>query len=526
MAPARRRRRKNLLPRNAGKDMTALERNASQHCARAARLAAAVSDEHILITLGGPRAAEQVPCADERRRQFIVTVGELGGKKGAGLDPILNAIELLAAHATATGDRDSLCIPVSPCLAHYLIGLETDRSRSAGPTLEAAFKWMRDHLKWEIGVGGDVTASAAKRGTKDAVDREGRGKRPKKMQAGTFPLGFKCQLEHVAANPPDKFTRVIARSALALGIDASIRVEDSESAQLLADELEPAKFVRGSAPLSKDGAPINLYSVARGFLGPYTWLEEHLDEVEQLGGRPFPSWISPHGTRRALSRASGWRKMGDAPADSIRGALKEIAAGAPYNMPLSEWGREGDGAHLTGHSQHGSPSDWAKAIGPFPPHLPYANALEDKPARGFLYEETRALGHWLRDPDDERDAPVPAQVHRQRREAGRGGFGIAPGAPARAGEMQNLYTSGDGRVGTRVEQHRLRGRLADYGKAAIDGWCKHWKVPWHRMPRGRADIDLLHLPPAMVPPEGHRDDWLSVAIEGESPTGRSPDSNG
>ena len=66
--------------------------------------------------------------------------------------------------------------------------------------------------------------------------------------------------------------------------------------------------------------------------------------------------------------------------------------------------------------------------------------------------------------------------------------------------MLQRYTQGEGRVSGRVEQIRLRGRMADYGAAAIAGWCAHWGVPWWRMPLGRADVGILFRPPAEVPP--------------------------
>jgi hypothetical protein len=170
-------------------------------------------------------------------------------------------------------------------------------------------------------------------------------------------------------------------------------------------------------------------------------------------------------------------------------------------MPASQWGKSSAGGlDLTGHSQHGSPSDWAKAIGAFPTGLPYALQLAEEttaeaPPRGFLKEEVRALGHWLREKaSEEEQAPV-----RWERTAG----GVRPAGAGDAPEcaaMDVRYTSGEGRVGTRTEQLRLRARLASYGQAAIAGWCAQWNLPWWRMPKMRMDLRLLTEQPEDVPP--------------------------
>ena len=57
-------------------------------------------------------------------------------------------------------------------------------------------------------------------------------------------------------------------------------------------------------------------------------------------------------------------------------AISEIAARPPLCMPADAWGKRGPGAlNLTGHSQHGTLTDWGKGIGPLPAALPYAAAI-------------------------------------------------------------------------------------------------------------------------------------------------------
>ena len=62
-----------------------------------------------------------------------------------------------------------------------------------------------------------------------------------------------------------------------------VRLNDSLNCKLVADEYEPEAVLRGSTSVaSKDGLPMELYCPAMGWLGPITWVAEHLAELSGL----------------------------------------------------------------------------------------------------------------------------------------------------------------------------------------------------------------------------------------------------
>ena len=484
-APGRRR----LVQRGLIRTLGVHERNAMYSSARAESLATKVSDGHVLLWSAGSdpeRGARQVPDAAERRKQFVSMLTRVGGKRGEGLDAIGRAIELLSAHAIKSGDPDPLCLPASGTLVNMLLHTEQARLDGAGGRLRTAFRWMREHLRWPIDVDIGVTDAAAL-----GVAPAQMPLQAAKQKAGTLPLGYKCQLEHEARAQTPSCLRHIARSLLLAGIDVSIRVEDSEAASMRVDGAEPDDVAVAYAPITKDGSPILLYAPARGFLGPYDWLQQHRADVEAAGGRMFPAWVRPYGSKGLVATATEWQGAGSATKEDIRSLQIEISARAPLCMPAEAWGKRGPGAlNLTGHSQHGTMTDWAKGVGALPPAFPYAAAIaaavppavrEIQP-RGFLKDECRALGHWLRDKDVVSTASAPH----------RGG--------AEHMVMEQRYTEGEEREGERTEQLRLRRRMADYGAAAIAGWETHWGSHWWNLPCDRTSCWILWDLPEKVAP--------------------------
>ena len=481
--------RRKLVDRGVTRTLDAPQRNALYSAARAESLAKKVSDGHVLLWSAGAdpeRGARQVPSAAERRKQFVSMLTRVGGKRGEGLDAIGRAIEVLSAYAIESGDSDPLCLPASGTLVNMLLHIEQARLDGAGARLRTAFRWMREHLRWPIDVDIGVTDAAAL-GAAPAQ----KPLQPAKMKAGTLPIGYKCQLEHEARARTPSCLRHMARSLLIAGIDVSVRVEDSEAALMRVDREEPDDVAVVYAPITKDGAPILLYAPARGFLGRYDWLQQHREDVDAAGGRMFPAWVRPYGSKGMVAAATAWEAKGAATKEDIRALQMEIAARPPLCMPADAWGKRGPGAlNLTGHSQHGTLTDWGKGIGPLPAALPYAAviaaavppAVREDPPRGFLKEEYRALGHWLRDKDAVTTAAEPR----------RGG--------AEHTVMEQRYTEGDEREGERTEQLRLRRRMADYGAAAIAGWEAHWGSHWWNLPCDRTSCWILWDLPAKVAP--------------------------
>jgi hypothetical protein len=480
------------VQRGALKGAMPADRRRAYKSARTACLSSAVPDEVILFTLGKgdpERARAQVPDAHERRRQFEDVLMDKGGKRGEGLDSIWRAVELMRAEEAHQASPAPLCLPMSAALANKLIKREAERTPEAGKRLHDDFLWMVKHLRWPIDVAKEVTGALAS----SLASGTGQSKK-RKHRAGTHPLAFKMQLEYLASKGPTRYVRHYARSRLILGVDTSIRTEDAEAGEVrrLSDPGEVGAF----APLTKDGEPIELFTVARGFLGEYDWVEEWMTEVEALQGRPFPHFRALRGTKGSIRGAIAWTE-GAATKEEIRARTIELAAMPPLELPAEVWGKKGS-LGLTGHSDHGSEPDWAKTIGPLPPTLPYAAALTERPPRGFLREERRALGHWLRDAEEDAEE---AAAHPKRWKTTDAGVrpAVTAGAPQNA-EMVSLYTMGETRSGEHDEQIRLRGRLADYGRAAIDAWTGHWQLPWWRLPTGRDDRYILTRPPDTLAP--------------------------
>jgi hypothetical protein len=486
--------RRKLIARGALRGTAPADRKAAYKRARVACLLEAIPDGAVLLTLGKgdpQRALDQVPDAHKRRRLFEATLTAKGGKRGEGLDPIWRAVELMSAAARANGDAGPLGLPLSAARVGELLLEEKAMSDAAVRSLHDAFVWMQTHLRWPIDMDKHVTGAIAD----FASGRSEQARKKPKKRAGTQPLAYKMQLEFLARNGPTCFVRHLARSRLIFGIDNSIRAEDAEDAETRRDS-DPS-VVRGFAPLSKDGEPMELFTVARGFLGAYTWLNEWLDDVARLGNRPFPAFKAKRGSAGSVRGAIFW-VPGSLDKDQIHYQTMQMAAMPPLELPLDVWGREGS-LGTTKHSDHGSANDWSKSMGFMPQDLPYATALAERPPRGFTRDEGRALGHWLRDKDaDEDGGPTrwsrTDQTTRPDKSAG---------APRNA-EMVSVYSMGETRSGDRDEQLRLRGRMADYGHAATNLWTGHWSCPWWRLPQGRDDRYILTKPPATLAPAPSR----------------------
>ena len=66
--------------------------------------------------------------------------------------------------------------------------------------------------------------------------------------------------------------------------------------------------------------------------------------------------------------------------------------------------------------------------------------------------------------------------------------------------MVYLYTTGDGRVGERETQLRVRARLMAWASRSLAAWCELHGVTWYALPRMRQDLSILSRDPATVQP--------------------------
>ena len=94
------------------------------------------------------------------------------------------------------------------------------------------------------------------------------------------PLQMQLQLETLSAAPEWTVTRTMARALLLACVVHHVRLNDALNAQLFADERDPTGVVRGRTILKgRKPKPVELYAPAEGWIGPFAWLGEHLEEM-------------------------------------------------------------------------------------------------------------------------------------------------------------------------------------------------------------------------------------------------------
>jgi len=199
---------------------------------------------------------------------------------------------------------------------------------------------------------------------------------------------------------------------------------------------------------------MNLHAPAEGFMGPLTWLREHLQQIETtLNGISFPRWKGGWGCKSNLDK--GHTLLPEvASKDEIRAALHSIVSVSPLGWTAS-LRKE---LAFKGHSMHGSCPDIARWIGESP-IFPFSVATHL--SNGFSVMDWRELGHWRR---DAHGASVPtAPVARA---GGPSNAAAAPGAGALRDQMGLAYSSGEGRLGERAAQLSVRSRLMVVFRAA------------------------------------------------------------
>lgn len=278
-----------------------------------------------------------------------------------------------------------------------------------------------------------------------------------RRQAGSMPLKMQLQLETLAAAATGSVARTLARAFLLACVIHHVRLNDALSAVLFADDRDPTGVVRGTAVLKgKKPKPVALYAPARGWLGPFEWLSEHLAE---MAGR---SHAIPEFEGGQVATSSALRRGVIAPTKA-RKVLGQLMHMQPLCMEPAEYAALG----VTTHSPHGSGADLIRFMG----------------ACGLPFTETdaRAMGHWLRDRN------APQHVKSQGDRAGAPKQATAAGAPAARGAMTMLYSSGSNRRGEREEQLELRARVIDTVRAALEQFGR----PWTDLPAGTGDWDVL-----------------------------------
>ena len=441
------------------------ETNAARRSDKAARRADALLAELPREIAEMQLAAAQVPSADSRRKAFRGLLLRKGGPEGEALHKALRAWRALAAVAAERGLPNS-GLPAGDPLVADIVGAEKRRAKeqgsgsrggvTVGTTFLAGFATLQA-VGVPVVADGPLAEAASELTREEAV----RDAMVPKRQAGSMPLKMQMQLETLAADPVWSVARAIARSMLLACVVHHIRLNDALECVLFADEIDPHGVVRGRAVMKgRKPRPVELYAPARGWLGDFGWLDEHLQEMR--------------GRRHAIPDFNGGKvatskRLRDgviAPAKA-RKTLGQLMAMEPLRMSAAEFAAVG----VTTHSPHGTGADMVRvmrALG-----LPF-----DEP-------DARALGHWLRD----RNAPQHVQGPGDR--AGAPKQATALGAPAVRGAMTQVYSSGIMRKGERTEQLMLRGRFIDTVRAALRAFGR----PWLELPAGTEDWSILALAP-------------------------------
>ena len=287
-----------------------------------------------------------------------------------------------------------------------------------------------------------------------------------KTQAGALPIAIQLQFEHHAAVAAWSPMRTFCRSMLLTSLSQHIRISDALNARLKPDELRPESVARATSTLKqrKNPVPLELYSKAEGWLGPFGWLREHLAEMSDRK-HAIPAFDAPCGR---VSQAARLRP-GVATPEQARQGFYDVCRQPPLSMADAERVALG----IRGHSPHVTASDF---VGFLVAIDVWAQPLDPSvPARPFGGDDANELGHWMK--------PV-----------GRTG---QPGGPpggrqsqaAQSNAMPQLYRQGSLRRGGRELQLDVRARLVDTVRRALAAWGR----PWWELPRGREDWDICKL---------------------------------
>jgi len=431
------------------------------------------------LLVGGERSAHQLAEGDRDRLLRRAVVAH-PGTNGVALLDAARTLTYIQGYAQARGWAEADTWPVSRAVAASWIEGEHERATDAargskkggtvGHRMRGSLKALRDHFGCPIDLEGPLVAGAAPASAPGAPS-----------QAATLPFQVYAQLEIVArraaapalAGGAD-VPRFFARSLLLIAF-TSVRLRDAVRVCFSPHPSEPDTMVYGIVSNkrgSKDGAPMELFAPAEGFLGPLPWLAEHLRSIGVLGGVAFPNFCGPRGCRTHIHLAEGVLASSCLEPTDVRAVFESLLTLPPLKWSKADYVDSG----LRGHSFHGSLSDLARAIGPSPS---LAFSVPASVALGFADSDVNELGRW------ERSAAEKAAA---RAAAARGAGherNAAPPPPASA--MSLRYSSGAGRLGCHEAQMRVRTRMLALVRAAL----LHYGREWSSLPHGLASWRAL-----------------------------------
>lgn len=435
--------------------------------------------DHLVAGAGGVNlAVSQVPDPDQRRLGLVSTFVFKAGPDGSALGKARRALEELILFSPESH------LPASAILLNRLLAHVDKRAKASGrgsqggATVAAS---VRSGLLLLAAMGFPIDASHI---SVDAGAPPTR-KVTRERRSGSLPICFYCHFEQLAAGASPTFARFWARSLVCVWLFGRLRLVDvlRSTISLAQPDADGTPVVCIFTRFSKDGAPLDVYLRAEGFLGPWAWIQEH---VEALAGRRYvlPAFSAPRGRAGDVCHATGWL---DSPAPRVASAphtlrsVQSMAALAPLSFSLDLWKLLG----LAGHSGHGSPSDMGATLGP--------HAILDF---SFFPVDEQEMGHWRRRAHARSgDAELPLDPALEAALA-QSGSASPPGPPAamsaQDASMRVRYTSGQNRQGRRTAQLRVIHKLVRAVREAISRFGAPWTDLTALVRGHNSDYSILH----------------------------------
>ena len=431
--------------------------------------------------LGGSLGASQIPDPAERRIALVEALKSKAGSDGAALSKARRAFEKLSEFARERGVPNH-GLPATAVFVFTFLrwidakalqkGTGTQGGAHVSASTRAGLLILADHFGLQIAVHTLVAEAGVPTGKKRCRPR----------QSASLGVQFYCHFELQARATTDSPERSFVRSICLAGLFASLRLVDVlratfHKAEPMADGTYVVLVV---SSFSKDGAPIDVYVPAIGFMGPMTWAQEH---VESLTGKPFVLEAFTSTSKNAGKIEHAISLKGRVmPADHALKSLKTVAAKGPLCMTEEDWKQ----SHTTPHSLHGSPADIIASI------------LDDSGlGETFSSTDENEISHWRRrDRYDVGDVDLPSLQSAT--------AGPAPGWLGRADAtdehltMRVRYTSGEGRGGRRRSQLSVRWRFAMAVAKAIG----RMSCAWHELPKGANSYVIFDRPIGMADDNG------------------------
>ena len=450
--------------------------------------------------LGGPLAVLQTPSEQDRDEALKQLLLLRASSEGAALAKVRRALAALVAfqpsdHLPASALLLNRCI-TSASIAALSAAKGSQGGASVASSLRSGF---RDAQILGIPLQADslLVDAAAPPGKKMRRER----------RAGSIPLKWYYAFEHWASSMPASFHRLVLRQVLILWLHSRLRMVDvmRASVSLSAPSTDGCPVIMVVTSFSKDGAPIDVYFRAEGFLGRWDWIDDHILDLQTHGviGFGIPAFVCPRGHAGKILAATGpCVPARTASKEHAIASLKAFTAMEPLLALPAVWLALG----VVPHSGHGSPSDQLAVIGP---HAPPDIAMTDV--------DEREMGHWRRLAKlNSGDGEIPlepllqeavdAAAHRAAAAAAGAGT-TRPAAPpamtAQDAEMRVRYTSGTNREGRKRAQVRVHERWVRAVRRGMTAFGKSWTD----LRGDRSDYDVLeNIPPLEAPVLGSDSD--------------------